>query len=61
MRGIPRLFGSMLATFPLCWSAATAQADEGGVGFWLSGQMGSFSAVPSDPGWTIPAFYTPPR
>jgi hypothetical protein len=32
-------------------------ADEGGVGFWLPGQMGSFAAVPSEPGWSLPVFY----
>ena len=34
-----------------------ARADEGGAGFWLPGQMGSFSALPSDPGWSIPVVY----
>lgn len=44
-------------------AAATAlavvdsRADEGGVGFWLPGQMGSLSAVPSEPGWSVPAVY----
>lgn len=37
--------------------APGALADEGGVSFWLPGQMGSFAAVPSEPGWTIPAIY----
>jgi hypothetical protein len=31
----------------------TASADEAGVSFWLPGQYGSYSAVPSDPGWSF--------
>ena len=34
-----------------------ALADEGGTSFWLPGQMGSFSALPGDPGWSIPLVY----
>jgi hypothetical protein len=34
-----------------------ASADEGGVSFWLPGQMGSFSAVPTDPGLSMPVVY----
>ena len=34
-----------------------AQADEGGVSFWLPGQMASFSAVQGDPGWSVPLVY----
>lgn len=34
-----------------------ARADEGGVAFWLSGQMGSFSALPGEPGFSLPAIY----
>ena len=30
-----------------------AAADEGGVGFWLPGQLGSLAAVPQTPGWNI--------
>jgi hypothetical protein len=29
-------------------------ADEGGVGFWLPGNFGSFAAAPSEPGWALP-------
>ena len=32
-------------------------ADEAGVSFWLPGQYGSFSAVPSDPGWSFESSY----
>ena len=28
-----------------------ARADEGGVGFWLPGQLGTLAAVPQTPGW----------
>jgi hypothetical protein len=34
-------------------SVDIACADEAGVSFWLPGQYGSFSAVPSDPGWSF--------
>jgi hypothetical protein len=30
-----------------------ASADESGVSFWLQGQIGSFAAVPSNPGWSL--------
>jgi hypothetical protein len=30
-----------------------ALADEGGVSFWLPGQLGSLSAVPQTPGWNV--------
>jgi len=33
----------------------TARADEGGVAFWFSGQYASFAAVPTEPGWSLPA------
>jgi hypothetical protein len=32
-------------------------ADEGGVSFWLPGQMGSFAAVQADPGWSLATVY----
>jgi hypothetical protein len=44
-----------IATFLLASQAAVA--DEGGVSFWLPGQMGSFAAVPVEPGWSLPLFY----
>jgi len=34
-----------------------ARADEGGSSFWLPGQMGSFAAVPSETGWSLPLLY----
>jgi len=30
-----------------------AHADEGGVGFWLPGQLGTLAAVPQTPGWNV--------
>ena len=38
-------------------AAGPAAADEGGVSFWLPGQFGSFTAVPGDPGWSLPLVY----
>jgi hypothetical protein len=40
-----------------CLAASPAFADEGGVSFWLPGQMGSFAAVPGEPGWSLPVIY----
>jgi hypothetical protein len=37
-----------------------AQADEGGVSFWLPGQYGSFAAVAPEPGFSIPTIDPPP-
>jgi hypothetical protein len=34
-----------------------ASADAGGVGFWLPGSMGSLSAVPGQPGWSLTTVY----
>jgi len=34
-----------------------AHADAGGIGFWLPGGMGSLSAVPGQPGWSITSLY----
>lgn len=41
----------------LVFAAQAAWADEGGVGFWLPGNFGSFAAVPSEPGWALPMIY----
>src|SRR5262245_53456210 len=46
-----------VAAASLVLAVTPAHADEGGIGFWLPGQMGSFSAVPGEPGWEIPVFY----
>lgn len=37
--------------------SSIAPADEGGTSFWLPGQYGSFAAVASDPGWSMPLIY----
>jgi len=34
-----------------------ALADEGGVGFWLSGKIASFASVPPPLGWSLPLEY----
>lgn len=44
-----KLFAA-LGSLPL---SGAAQADEGGVSFWLPGQYASFAAAPSKPGWTF--------
>jgi hypothetical protein len=41
-----------IAAFP-----ASARADNGGVGFWLPGGMGSLAAVPGQPGWSLSTLY----
>jgi len=55
-----RLFAHLaclLATLSCFYFPCTAVADEAGVSFWLPGQYGSFSAVPSDPGWSFESTY----
>jgi hypothetical protein len=37
--------------------AAPADADEGGLSFWLPGQFGSLAAVPTTPGWELGTIY----
>jgi hypothetical protein len=39
----------------LCTSIA--QADEGGISFWLPGQFGSLAAAPAQPGWSGASIY----
>src|SRR5579871_612023 len=36
---------------------SVANADEGGLSFWLPGLFGSFAAAPAEPGWSIASFY----
>jgi hypothetical protein len=48
---------SMYAGMLLAAASTLSVADEGGVSFWLPGQMGSFSAVQADPGWSLAAVY----
>jgi len=37
--------------------SVAAKADNGGVGFWLPGGMGSLAAVPGQPGWSLSTLY----
>jgi hypothetical protein len=41
----------------LCASATTADADEGGVSFWIPGFFGSMAATPQQPGWSWADIY----
>ena len=41
----------------LALTQGAAQADVGGVGFWLPGGMGSLSAVPGQAGWSFTSVY----
>ena len=41
----------------LALTPGAAQADAGGVGFWLPGGMGSLSAVPGQAGWSFTTVY----
>ena len=54
-RSIRIMAGALVASLALC--AQGAQADEGGVSFWLPGQFGSLAAVPQTPGWSMGAVY----
>lgn len=47
----------MLLALSAALPAGVAQADEGGLGFWLPGQFGALAAVPTDPGWAFPLVY----
>ena len=46
-----------LAVAIAAWPGMEAGADEGGVSFWLPGQIHSFAAVAPDPGWSLPMVY----
>jgi hypothetical protein len=47
----------LAASLALSLHAGPTLADEGGVSFWAPGQFGSFSAVPTTPGWSVPLVY----
>jgi len=51
--------GALVAIAALIAIAAEvpAYADNGGVGFWLPGGMGSLAAVPGQPGWSLTTLY----
>lgn len=44
---------SLLTLLPI----AMAQADDGGISFWLPGQFGALAAAPTTPGWSLPLVY----
>jgi hypothetical protein len=46
-----------LCTLALLAIPQQVLADEGGVGFWLTGTFGSLAAVPSTPGWSWATIY----
>jgi hypothetical protein len=46
-----------VALAAIALSASQALADEGGLSFWLPGTFGSFSAAPSEPGWSFATIY----
>jgi hypothetical protein len=48
---------TVACTLVLLADPQNALADEGGVGFWLSGTFGSLAAVPSTPGWSWATIY----
>ena len=48
---------AMLASIGALLSANTARSDEGGVSFWLPGQLASFAALPGTPGLSVPVIY----
>src|SRR5262245_56364273 len=45
-----RALAAVVALGAIAMAPVTAKADNGGVGFWLPGTMGSLSAVPGQPG-----------
>lgn len=46
-----------VALMAIAMAPGAAMADAGGVGFWLPGSMGSLSAVPGTPGWSMTTVY----
>jgi hypothetical protein len=46
-----------LAVLSLLSTITVADADEGGVSFWLPGQFGSLAATPAQPGWSAATVY----
>ena len=48
---------ALSAAVAITGAATSANADEGGVSFWLLGQYGSLAAVPMEPGWSLPVIY----
>src|SRR3954451_10470403 len=52
-----RVKSVVLAASLVAFGSAVAQADEGGISFWLPGQFGSLAAAPAQPGWSAAAIY----
>ena len=48
---------SALVGFTLIATPTHVFSDEGGVSYWLPGQMGSLAAVPGESGWSLPLIY----
>ena len=49
-----QILSASIATVVVSLAApGLARADEGGVGFWLPGQLGTLAAVPQTPGWNL--------
>lgn len=60
MRGASRFVRTLLAATAFA-NSTIADADEGGVPFWLSGQYASIAAIAPTPGWTVtllPYYYS---
>ena len=53
MAGKQILLASAAIVGVLLAAPGLARADEGGVGFWLPGQLGTLAAVPQTPGWNL--------
>ena len=57
MRDMLRRTALTVAMGTVCFAAGPAQADEGGLSFWLPGNFGSLAAVPGTPGWSWATVY----
>jgi hypothetical protein len=57
MRDMLRRTALTIAMATACFAAGPAQADEGGLSFWLPGNFGSLAAVPGTPGWSWATVY----
>ncbi len=60
MRGASRFVRTLLAATAFA-NSTIADADEGGVPFWFSGQYASLAAIAPTPGWTVtllPYYYS---
>lgn len=55
--GFTRLLGSLLVSGAIFLTPKVANADQGGISFWLPGAFGSLAATPLQPGWAMGAIY----